>query len=187
MKLNFILKTVFKPTGVLNVRNSLSVKIWVDIKGIENVFSVCLYTVFTLNENISKIIMHEQRLFRNIVLETDWHQKTKLLIAVQFCCSNFLQETLLYHSTLNQSVAAISCAILVAVFTFILNSHLFSIQFMLIMMTEKSGLPSVTRIVTDQWFRYSDKQKVELFLFGSTELTNSESFIIFSHVQHFIM
>lgn len=34
--------------------------------------------------------------------------------------------------------------------------------------------------------RYSNRQKVELFLFGSTELTNSENIEIFSHVQHFI-
>ena len=47
-------------------------------------------------------------------------------------------------------------------------------------------LTAAARIVCDQWFRYSNKQKVELFLFGSTELTNSENIEIFSHVQHFI-
>ena len=49
-----------------------------------------------------------------------------------------------------------------------------------------TGSANVARIVSDQWFRCSDKQKVELFLFGSTELTNSENIEIFSHVQHFI-
>ena len=44
----------------------------------------------------------------------------------------------------------------------------------------------VAPIVSDQWFRYSDKQKTELFLFGSTELRNSENIEIFSHFQHFI-
>ena len=47
-------------------------------------------------------------------------------------------------------------------------------------------LTAAARIVSDQWFRYSNRQKVELFLFGSTELTNSENIEIFSYVQHFI-
>ena len=30
-------------------------------------------------------------------------------------------------------------------------------------------------VAFDQWFKYSDQQKVELFLFGSSDLSNNEN------------
>ena len=47
-------------------------------------------------------------------------------------------------------------------------------------------LTAAARIAFGQWFKYSEKQKVELFLFGSSDLSNNENVEIFSHVQHFI-
>ena len=48
------------------------------------------------------------------------------------------------------------------------------------------SLMSTAPISFVQWFIYSDQQKVELFLFGSSDLTNNENVEIFSHVPHFI-
>ena len=47
-------------------------------------------------------------------------------------------------------------------------------------------LTAAARIAFGQWFKYSDQQKVELFLFGSSDMSNNENIEIFSHVQHFI-
>ena len=47
-------------------------------------------------------------------------------------------------------------------------------------------LTAAARIAFGQWFKYSDQQKVEPFLFGSSDLSNSENVEIFSHVQYFI-
>ena len=47
-------------------------------------------------------------------------------------------------------------------------------------------LAAAARIASGQWFKYSDQQKVEVFLFGSSDMSNNENVEIFSHVQHFI-
>ena len=47
-------------------------------------------------------------------------------------------------------------------------------------------LTAAARIAFGQRFKYSDHQKVELFLFGSSDMSNNENVEIFSHVQHFI-
>ena len=44
-------------------------------------------------------------------------------------------------------------------------------------------LAAAARIASGQ---YSDQQKVEVFLFGSSDMSNNENVEIFSHVQHFI-
>ena len=41
------------------------------------------------------------------------------------------------------------------------------------------SLMSTAPIAFVQWFIYSDQQKVELFLFGSSDLTNNENVEIF--------
>ena len=47
-------------------------------------------------------------------------------------------------------------------------------------------LTAAAPIAFDQWLKYSYQQKVELFLFGSSDVLNNENFESFSHVQYFI-
>ena len=47
-------------------------------------------------------------------------------------------------------------------------------------------LTAAARTAFGQWFQYSYQQKIELFLFGSSDMSNNENAEIFFHVQHFI-
>ena len=47
-------------------------------------------------------------------------------------------------------------------------------------------LTAAARVAFDQWFKYSDQQKVSFFLFGSFDLPNNKKVEIFSHVYYFI-
>lgn len=51
-------------------------------------------------------------------------------------------------------------------------------------MVTSDPICSLLLLIADQWFRYSDEQKIKLFLFGSSVLTNNEIVEIFSQVQN---